>query len=139
MTDAPDTTKAPEAARIIACHLPIPECPDSVCLPITMTAGDLRTVYAALSPLPVLGEGFGSSADADTHRVAETAVVGVSPLEIAYGCLWHATTDEKALHEARAHVRRHISHNGQARGIAWALKSLAAPRDDTQPGTEKPS
>lgn len=39
---------AGEAARIIACHLPIPETPDTVCLPITITAGDLRAIYAAL-------------------------------------------------------------------------------------------
>lgn len=45
-----------EAARIIACHLPLADCPDTACLPITMTAGDLRSVYAALSaPQPLQG------------------------------------------------------------------------------------
>lgn len=38
-----------EAARIVACHLPQADCPDSVCLPITMTARDLRSIYDALT------------------------------------------------------------------------------------------
>lgn len=44
--------EAGEAARIIARHLPLTDAPDTVCLPITMTAGDLRTVYAALRAQP---------------------------------------------------------------------------------------
>jgi NTP pyrophosphatase (non-canonical NTP hydrolase) len=44
--------EAGEAARIIARHLPLADAPDTVCLPITMTAGDLRTVYAALRAQP---------------------------------------------------------------------------------------
>lgn len=43
-----------DAARIIACRLPIPEAPDTVCIPVTMTAGDLRTIYDALRSAPVL-------------------------------------------------------------------------------------
>lgn len=60
---------------------------------------------------------------------ADGQVVAASPLEIAYGCLWRVVTDEKALHEARAHVRRHISHNGQQRGVAWAVANLPAVSD----------
>ena len=77
-----------------------------------------------------VAEGLGSSAkEADTHCAADGAVVAASPLEIAYGCLWRVVTDEKALHEARAHVRRHISHNGQQRGVAWAVANLPAVSD----------
>lgn len=47
--------EAGEAARIIARHLPLADAPDTVCLPITMTAGDLRTVYAALRVQPPAG------------------------------------------------------------------------------------
>lgn len=38
-----------EVARIVACHLPLPDCPDAVCVPVTITAGDLRAIYAALT------------------------------------------------------------------------------------------
>lgn len=44
--------EAGEAARIVARHLPLADAPDTVCLPITMTAGDLRAVYAALRAQP---------------------------------------------------------------------------------------
>lgn len=48
MSDRKGLADVVEARRIVACHLPIPECPDTVCLPITMTAGDLRLIYESL-------------------------------------------------------------------------------------------
>lgn len=45
---SPTNTAGLEVVRIVACHLPGSDCPDTACLPITITAGDLRSVYAAL-------------------------------------------------------------------------------------------
>lgn len=48
MTPSNANTSGLDCARIVACHLPEPHCPDTVCLPITITAGDLRAVYSVL-------------------------------------------------------------------------------------------
>ncbi|MCC4295809.1 hypothetical protein [Brevundimonas aurantiaca] len=45
---SPTNTAGLEVVRIVACHLPGSDCPDTACLPVTITAGDLRSVYAAL-------------------------------------------------------------------------------------------
>ncbi|WP_312064666.1 hypothetical protein [Brevundimonas sp.] len=64
--------EAGAAARIIARHLPLTDAPDTVCLPITMTAGDLRTVYAALRAQPQ-GREDAQPVDGMTVTLVETA------------------------------------------------------------------
>lgn len=48
MTPSNANTSGLDCARIVACHLPEAHCLDTVCLPITITAGDLRAVYSVL-------------------------------------------------------------------------------------------
>lgn len=65
-------SQTPEAAglevvRIIACHLPQEHCPETACLPLTITAGDLRAVYAAL----VTAASAQAAIDAEKAKVAE--------------------------------------------------------------------
>nr|WP_314430017.1 hypothetical protein [uncultured Brevundimonas sp.] len=77
--------EAGEAARIIARHLPLADAPDTVCLPITMTAGDLRTVYAALRAQPQAREDaqpVGWLRAADEEMVC--AHLGVADAEDSY-------------------------------------------------------
>jgi hypothetical protein len=75
-----------DVARIVACHLPISDCPDTVCLPITMTAGDLRAVYATLAAPPTqpLAEG----ADAEKLRVAVEALEYVKSETVDFAEAW---------------------------------------------------
>ena len=80
--------EAGEAARIITSHLPLSYAPDTVCLPITMTAGDLRTVYAALrarSSAPAEGAGEGAIKAA---CIAWHEARGQNPFNVLYKGAW---------------------------------------------------
>lgn len=67
---------------------------------------------------------LGPSPDGDTHCATDGAVVAASPLEISFGCLWRAVTDDTALHGARQHIARLIGPEGKRRGVQWAVANL---------------
>lgn len=116
--------EAGKAARIIACHLPLADAPDTVCLPITMTAGDLRTVYAALRAQPPA-----RSEEAGNYRVGE--FIGRQPVLCPHGstdpnnlCAY-CEGDEVWPGRAHPQAREDAQPVGMIDGEAVALPSIA--------------
>lgn len=66
-SQTPEAAGLEEMARLLSSHLPIPECPDTVCLPVTVTAGDLRAIHAAV----VTAASAQAAIDAEKAKVAE--------------------------------------------------------------------
>lgn len=77
------------------------------------------------------------SAAPNTQRGADGAdldrsplVVAPSKLEIAWGCLWGAVTDDPAVHAARRHLSDVIGSDGRIRGARWVVDHFPPITDD---------
>lgn len=119
-------TSGLDCARIVACHLPEAHCPDTVCLPITITAGDLRAVYESLV----------TAASAQAEITSLTEAVRRAEINEA---IWSDLADEhkaradrlaKALETLEAERKRegvNLAHLKRAVAVAYADMNRAAP------------